>query len=191
MFCSQHRAVSPPSFLKSVVNHLTKEEIPWEKRNVLKEAARISRGQIEDLDNLRSQDYDALIFPGGAGISKSLSNFASTEGPHYEVYPGVENVVQSFRNENKPIGLCCISPVIAAKVIPASEITVGSNPEVTARLEAVGTKHVPRGVGEVFIDKTNLLISIPTQHDQSIDKIFTGVERMVNNVLHLTIDKCI
>ena len=33
--------------------------------------------------------------------------------------------LKSFHSSGKPIGLCCISPVIAAKLIPGVEVTVG------------------------------------------------------------------
>ena len=38
---------------------------------------------------------------------------------------GVSEVVKSFHTVGKPIGMCCIAPVIAAKVIPGVEVTVG------------------------------------------------------------------
>ena len=39
-------------------------------RNVLTEAARISRGEIEPLDSLDASAFDALIFIGGFGAAK-------------------------------------------------------------------------------------------------------------------------
>ena len=54
-----------------VINHLTGEEMP-EKRNVLTEAARIARGNIEDVANLKADDFDALLVPGGFGAAKIL-----------------------------------------------------------------------------------------------------------------------
>ncbi len=46
-----------------VINHLTGEEMA-ETRNVLVEAARIARGNIDDIVNLNAVDYDALLLPG-------------------------------------------------------------------------------------------------------------------------------
>ncbi len=34
-------------------------------------------------------------------------------------------MLEAFHAEKKPIGLCCISPVLAAKVFPGCEVTVG------------------------------------------------------------------
>ena len=36
------------------------------------EAARIARGEIESLDKLTADGFDAVIFPGGFGAAKNL-----------------------------------------------------------------------------------------------------------------------
>ena len=41
-------------------------------RNVMVEAARIARGDIEALDKLTAEGYDGVIFPGGFGAAKNL-----------------------------------------------------------------------------------------------------------------------
>jgi enhancing lycopene biosynthesis protein 2 len=38
----------------------------------------------------------------------------------------------SFNEAKKPIGMCCIAPVIAAKLLPGCEVTIGRD-EDTAR----------------------------------------------------------
>ncbi len=58
-----------------VINHLTGEEMD-EPRNVLVEAARIARGNIEDVARLNVEDFDALLLPGGFGAAKNLTDFA-------------------------------------------------------------------------------------------------------------------
>jgi enhancing lycopene biosynthesis protein 2 len=60
-----------------VINHLT-GDVTSETRNVLVESARIARGNIKAIENLKSSDFDALIIPGGFGAAKNLyalSNF--------------------------------------------------------------------------------------------------------------------
>ena len=37
------------------------------------EAARIARGKIDDLANLKAEGFDAVVFPGGFGAAKNLS----------------------------------------------------------------------------------------------------------------------
>uniref|UniRef100_A0A9L0SH61 DJ-1/PfpI domain-containing protein n=1 Tax=Equus caballus TaxID=9796 RepID=A0A9L0SH61_HORSE len=47
-----------------IVNHL-KGSPTEEKRNVLEETARSTRGDIQDLANLNFSELDAVIIPGG------------------------------------------------------------------------------------------------------------------------------
>ena len=87
-----------------------------EERNVLVESARIARGNIDNLSDLSADKFDCLIIPGGFGAAKNLSTFA-TEGVQCRVNSTVERVVRLFHSSNKPIAFCCISSVIAAKVL--------------------------------------------------------------------------
>lgn len=74
---------APDKAQTDVINHLT-GEAQAESRNVLVEAARIARGEIQPLANARVDALDALIVPGGFGAAKNLSNFAS-QGSECEV----------------------------------------------------------------------------------------------------------
>jgi len=58
-----------------VINHATGDEM-GDSRNVLVESARIARGNIKDIAEIKSGDLDALIFPGGFGVAKNLSDYA-------------------------------------------------------------------------------------------------------------------
>nr|MCD4630308.1 isoprenoid biosynthesis protein ElbB [Proteus mirabilis] len=55
---------APDKAQADVINHLTGEPMA-ETRNVLIEAARITRGNIRPLSQAVSADLDALIVPGG------------------------------------------------------------------------------------------------------------------------------
>ncbi len=55
---------APDKAQADVINHLTGEPMA-ETRNVLIEAARITRGNIRPLAQAVSADLDALIVPGG------------------------------------------------------------------------------------------------------------------------------
>ena len=61
-------------------------------RNVLVESARIARGNVKDLAQLKADDYDCVIFPGGFGAAKNLSDFG-INGANMKVDPAVEKVV--------------------------------------------------------------------------------------------------
>ena len=50
-------------------NHLTQQPT-GQNRNVMQEAARIARGEVQALEELKAQDFDALAFPGGVRSSR-------------------------------------------------------------------------------------------------------------------------
>jgi len=177
-----------------VVNHATGVE-DAHPRNALEEAARIARGNIADLASLRVTDYDALFVPGGFGAAKNLSDFGF-KGANFSVAPDVEAALSAFHAEGKPIGLCCIAPVLAAKAIPGCEVTLGSDDTTDPRwphagaagaVAAVGSKHVAtRDPYYVHTDARNRLVTTPAyMFDGSPDVIFAGVGGMVQAVLRL------
>ncbi|GAL16954.1 sigma cross-reacting protein 27A [Vibrio maritimus] len=93
-----------------VVNHLTGEATE-ESRNVLVEAARIARGNIEDVAKLNVDDFDALLVPGGFGAAKNLTDFA-INGAECSINADVAAACRAFKDADKPAGYLCIAPVI-------------------------------------------------------------------------------
>ncbi|XP_069049652.1 glutamine amidotransferase-like class 1 domain-containing protein 3, mitochondrial [Lepisosteus oculatus] len=175
-----------------VVNHVEGQPTQ-EKRNVLQESARIARGDIADLAKLDPKQFDALIIPGGFGVAKNLSSWA-TEGKECTVRPAVETAVRAFHSAGKPLGLCCISPVLAAKILPGCEVTVGHDKEsdkwpyagTAAAVKEMGCKHVNRDVGEVHVDAKNKLVTTSAfMCNAPLHQIFDGIGVMVADVLKM------
>ncbi|XP_023697256.1 glutamine amidotransferase-like class 1 domain-containing protein 3, mitochondrial [Paramormyrops kingsleyae] len=175
-----------------VVDHL-KGAPTEEKRNVLVESARLARGDIQDLSQLDVNEMDAVIFPGGFGVAKNLCTWA-VEGKDCSVNGQVRSTLESFRNQNKPIGLCCISPVLAAKVFPGCEVTVGHkqddrSPDVPATAEAItqlGSKHICKKVNETHVDEKNKIITTCAFMCKApLHEIFDGIGVMVQDILKL------
>lgn len=77
-----------------VVNHLT-GETSTETRNVLVESARIARGEVKDIAELKGEDYQAVILPGGFGVAKNLSDYA-VNGGSFNVHEQVTRVLKEF-----------------------------------------------------------------------------------------------
>ena len=96
-----------------VINHLTGEAMT-ETRNVLIEAARITRGEIRPLTQADAAELDALIVPGGFGAAKNLSNFASL-GSECTVDRELKALAQAMHQAGKPLGFMCIAPSDAAE----------------------------------------------------------------------------
>jgi len=93
-----------------VINHLTGQETD-ETRNVLVESARIARGKVQDLNEAKADDFDALVLPGGNGAAKNLSDLAF-KGGDATVLPKFKALLLDFVAQNKPIGAICISPAV-------------------------------------------------------------------------------
>ncbi|XP_053328426.1 glutamine amidotransferase-like class 1 domain-containing protein 3, mitochondrial [Spea bombifrons] len=175
-----------------VVDHI-KGQPTEEKRNVLTESARIARGNIKDLKDLKVSEYDALIIPGGFGVAKNLSTWA-VEGKDCSVLKAIEDVFKAFHNAKKPIGLCCISPVLAAKLLPGCEVTVGHDTEsekwpnaATADdIKKLGCKHVNKHANEAHVDENNKLVTASAfMCNCPIHEIYDGIGEMVKAVLKL------
>ena len=57
-----------------VINHIKGAPEEGETRNVRIEAGRIARGEVNIVNEVKASDIDALIFPGGFGAAKNLSD---------------------------------------------------------------------------------------------------------------------
>ncbi|XP_023594877.1 glutamine amidotransferase-like class 1 domain-containing protein 3, mitochondrial [Trichechus manatus latirostris] len=109
-----------------VVDHTKGQPSEGDTRNVLIESARIARGKIVDLAQLRAADHDAAIFPGGFGAAKNLSTFA-VDGKDCKVNRDVERVLKEFHSAGKPIGLGkgAASPTPPLALLLSEETRVG------------------------------------------------------------------
>ncbi|KAJ8352514.1 hypothetical protein SKAU_G00239900 [Synaphobranchus kaupii] len=176
-----------------VIDHSKGQPTEKESRNVLSESARIARGNIADLAQLNASHHDAVIFPGGFGAAKNLSTFA-VDGKDCKVNHDVERVLKDFHEAGKPIGLCCISPVLAAKVLPGVEVTVGHEEEEGGKWPYAGTAKAIAALGakhclahEAHVDQKNKVVTSPAfMCETELHLIFDGIGAMVKDVLRLS-----
>ncbi|KAK8811502.1 hypothetical protein WA158_003236 [Blastocystis sp. Blastoise] len=175
-----------------VINHLTGEEMK-ETRNVLVESSRICRGDCKPLSELKSEDYSALIIPGGFGAAKNLCSYA-IKGADMEVNETVANVIHDFHDNKKPIGLCCIAPIIISKVLPGVSITFGQNIEspkwpfsgTCLVASSFGANVINKNETEANVDKENKVVtSAAYMCSTTIDNIEDSVASMVKEVASL------
>jgi enhancing lycopene biosynthesis protein 2 len=89
-------AFAPDRLQYDVVNHFT-EEVQDEQRNILIESARIGRGRIMNIKKASVEDLDILIFPGGIGVFKNLSNYM-LEKENFKLDEDVDNLIKEFYN---------------------------------------------------------------------------------------------
>lgn len=173
------------------VNHLDQQPENG-TRNVLVESARIARGKIRDLASVKSDELDALVFPGGFGAAKNLCDFAG-KGADAKAHPDVERLLRDMHSAGKPIGLACISPVIAAAVLGPMgvkpKLTIGHDRTTADAINKMGGEHHPVGPAEVMIDEQNRLVTTPCyMNDVGPWVVFQGAEKMVEEVLRMAGD---
>lgn len=167
-----------------VVDHLTTETMTG-ARNVLVESARIARGNIKSIAEVKASNLDALIIPGGLGAAKNLCDVA-VKGADCTVNPGVERLIKEMHEAGKPLGFICIAPVIAAKVLGAT-VTIGNDKDTVATIEKMGGKHIVCRVDEITVDEEKKVVSTPAYMlGPTISKVASGIEKLVAKVLDLT-----
>jgi enhancing lycopene biosynthesis protein 2 len=179
---SDYEVFAPDINQHHVINHFTGQPTS-ETRNVLVESARIARGKIRPLSEFKTSEFDILMFAGGFGVAKNLCTYAF-DGADCKVNPEVEKAVVDMYSAGKPIGALCISPVILAKVLPDTTITMGQDPSAIENVKAMGASHKPTNAGEVVIDKKNKIVTSPCYMlDSSVVDIADGAINTVNALL--------
>lgn len=187
-----YRCFAPDRAQMHVVNHATGKPAPGESRNCMTEAARISRGEISPLSSLDASKFDALCFAGGFGVAKNLCDFASA-GAGATVDAEVTRVIKAFHAAGKPIGLCCIAPVLAAKVLgakcggPGCEVTIGDDGGTAEAIASWGSRNIAKPVREAHTDPRNRVVTTPAYMDDAATPfdVFTGIGKMVDGVVGL------
>lgn len=154
-----------------VVNHLNGAE-QSSPRNMLEEAARIARGQIQEIRTVVPADIDALVIPGGFGSAKNFSTWAF-DGPNGHIRPDVKLLLVNMYNVGKPIVALCVSPVLLALAFegmdPAPILTIGSTQVASPYqisgfqegLQARGMQTQECSIQEICVDTPNRIITAP------------------------------
>lgn len=183
---AQVQCFAPDMEQLHVVDHLSGDETT-ETRNVLVESARIARGEIKDVRELDAANFDALIVPGGFGAAKNLSDFA-VSGANCTVQPDVLKAVQTFVAANKPVGLMCIAPAMAAHFFGKGvNCTIGNDADTASALTAMGAVHHECEVTELCEDSKLRLVTTPAYMlAQSIAEAASGIYKLVDRVLEMT-----
>lgn len=178
--------MAPDIDQKDVINHLTGEAMA-EKRNVLVEAARIARGNIRNVEDVKVEEIDGLIMPGGYGVAKNFSDFLD-KGADATVIPQVKRLLVELLKAGKPIGAICISPVIVAAALKEAKptLTIGNDIDVAKAIEDMGARHLSCPVSEMVVDEENKIVSTPAYMlGKSIKEVAEGIEKLVNEVVRL------
>ncbi|MBU2590965.1 MAG: isoprenoid biosynthesis glyoxalase ElbB [Nitrospinota bacterium] len=193
---AEYQCFAPDKEHFHIINHLTGEEMP-EKRNILIEAARIARGDIKPLSELRGKDYDAIVIPGGFGSAKNLTRWG-IDGPKGDIDPDIKRVLIEAVEAGIPTGLLCMSPVIMAKALEGTgrsvRLTVGTTEEkspydidaISNGIDSVGARSAMCPVRKFVIDEENKVITTPAyMMEANIEEVAEGISRAVSKLLSL------
>jgi enhancing lycopene biosynthesis protein 2 len=167
-----------------VTNHLTGKDAK-EKRNVLVESARIARGNIRDIAEVKASELDALVMPGGYGAALNLSDFG-VKGAEGTVNKDVARLIREVHKAGKPICAICISPGAVALVLGEEHpvLTIGTDEETAGTIEKTGAKHETCGVHDFVVDKKRKIVSTPAYMlGPSIAHVAEGIEKAIRETV--------
>ena len=171
----------------AVTDHLTMQET-GEKRNILVESARIARGNIRDIKDVKAADLDAVVFPGGFGAAKNLCDFA-VKGAAASVHPEVARLLKEMAAAGKPIGAICIAPALIAAALGSEytpTLTIGNDAGTAAEINKTGATHQECPVNGFVVDRQNKLVSTPAYMLASrISEVQDGIDKCVKEVIKL------
>jgi len=179
---ASYKAFAPDIEQHHVIDHFTKKPAT-ESRNVLKEAARLVRGEIQPLSEFDASQFDALVLPGGFGAAKNLSTYAF-DGPAMKVNPEVEKAILEMHGLKKPIGAMCIAPVILAKLLGKVTVTIGTDATTEKHIQEMDATNIRTSHGDVIADTKNNIFTTPCYMlDSSISQIAQGTENLIRDML--------
>ena len=174
-----------------VIDHSTGDVQEGVTRNVFAESARIARGadKLSELAEYDPAEFDAIVFPGGFGGAKNLSDFA-VRGAEAEVQESVTSAVRSTHALGKPIGFICITPAsVGALTLGGDgvELTIGDDPETASAVVQCGAKHTNCLVDDVVVDLDHKVVSTPAYMlGPGVSDVRKGISKLVNEVLALS-----
>jgi len=156
------------------VDHLTWDAIVGEERDILRESARLWRGRIQGLDEVRPDHLEALIIPGGYGPVVNFSTGFAKTGEKRAVLPEVETFVSHFLEQRKPIG--CIS--------------LGEIPVRTILGQEIIMQAPPASPDQVRVDRDRAVVHTPGFSAwERLRDVQAGIRALVRQVLEMMADR--
>jgi enhancing lycopene biosynthesis protein 2 len=179
-----------------VINHTTGEEMD-EKRNILVESARIARGSIIDIKELKFNEMHGLVMPGGFGTAKNLTKWAFS-GPEGQINEDVKNVIIEFVSSKKPIVGLCMSPTTIAKALEDEEysakLTVGTTNQnspyeidaISEGMKTLGHISEMKSINEISFDESMNIITAPCyMMEASIIEVRNNIKQAVDKMFSI------
>jgi len=172
----------------NAVSHHSGTQVDLGSRNAIEESARITRGQVRDLDELSVNRYDGIAMPGGFGVAKNLSTWAQ-DGPGCTVHKGFKRLLVEFHEQSKPILALCIAPAVVARVlgqVTSPSLTIGNDETTASQIERCGADHVECSVTDFVTDRENKIVSTPAyMYEEAHYLVFEGIQKACKEFLEM------
>jgi enhancing lycopene biosynthesis protein 2 len=170
-----------PNIEAPVVDHLTGDPVDA-TRNVLVESARMVRGHVQDLTQLQVEAFDALVVPGGFGVAKNLSDFAST-GANFTLLPAFERIAMAFRDAGKAAAYLCIAPALLPKIYPNIACTVGKDLFIDGVIMQLGGQAIETSVDACCVDRHHRVVSTAAYMSaENLVQVQAGIEATITEL---------
>ena len=109
------------------------------------------------------------------------------------VQPEVSRVLRQFHAAGRPLALCCIAPVLAARLVPGARLTLGASgeqwPYAGAQQAAAewGADVRQCQVDDVCVDENNRLVTTPAFmfDTREFHRVFDGVGKMIDELMKM------
>lgn len=176
-----------------VVDHTSGNEMD-QKRNVMVESARIARGDIQDIQDVNTDEIDALVIPGGFGAAKNLTEWAFS-GPDGAIDAHVRQIIVKMVEVGKPVVGLCMGPTVIAKALQGSDVkarlTVGTDKEaseyeiaaISQGIETTGATAEMKTRSEILVDNDNRIITAPCYMMQaSIVDVRNNIKQAIDHL---------
>lgn len=161
-----------------VLDHLSESVCTDETRSVLLESARLGRGKIQSVDQIKTENLSALILPGGLGVFQNLSGD-----------PSVLGLIQEVHQAGKPIGAMCAAVVLVAQYLGTKEKRLRLSTANNAHVESLRKHHAlieQVSACECVVDKENRIISTPAfLASQNLADLQIGIDKLVQELSSL------
>jgi enhancing lycopene biosynthesis protein 2 len=181
----EYDVFAPSAAQYHVYNHQADDVAKGEFRDMMAESARLARGPVKPVDELKHDGYSGLLMPGGFGVMKNLSDYG-LKGKDGGVRDDVSSAIMSFHKAGKPIGASCIAPILlAATLRDAVTITLGEEQGETQDLaRSFGTTVVKCAVDRAVVDDGTMVVTTPAYMyaDAGPAQIYEGIGVMVEAV---------
>ncbi len=169
------------------VRNPVSDQMVGEKRNMLLESARISRGRISEIASLNSDEIDAAIIPGGRGTGINLCNL-NEKGAACDINPELQKFLTEMREMGKPLCGICLGTVILARSLQlmgvTAGITTGGKGSFAKIVESMGHTHVECSPSSCVSDDRSRIVTTPAfMNASSLSEIWPGIQKAVSALL--------